>query len=315
MKKFLSIILCICFVFGMSLSVSAVTTENTADMMNEFTVSAEAEIIASKDMKSGIVSYSTFEYEQSASTNTRGITGEVSEGWFPTGSDSETNDASTYSLIGKDNRTKVEDTEEFPYSAICYIEIDWPDGSTSLGTAWMIYSDIAITAGHCVYSSKHGGWAENIKLWPGKDGYGFWNNPYGTTETTSLHTASQWTASEDEEYDWAVLELEDNIGDKTGWFGFGWTSADLTGTEVTISGYPGEHQYYQYKMTDEITRCTANKLYYNVLDTTGGQSGSPIYTSGNVAYGIHCYGLNSNGENSGTRITEWRYNYFKSFKD
>lgn len=266
-------------------------------------------------MKSGIVSYSTFEYGQSASTNTRGITGEVSEGWFPTGSDSETNDASTYSLIGKDNRTKVEDTEEFPYSAICYIEIDWPDGSTSLGTAWMIYGDIAITAGHCVYSSKHGGWAENIKLWPGKDGYGFWNNPYGTTETTSLHTASQWTASEDEEYDWAVLELEDNIGDKTGWFGFGWTSADLTGTEVTISGYPGERQYYQYKMTDEITRCTANKLYYNVLDTTGGQSGSPIYTSGNVAYGIHCYGLNSNGENSGTRITEWRYNYFKSFKD
>lgn len=153
MKKFLSITLCICFVFGMSLSVSAVTTENTADMMNEFTVSAEAEIIASKDMKSGIVSYSTFEYEQSASTNTRGITGEVSEGWFPTGSDSETNDASTYSLIGKDNRTKVKDTEEFPYSAICYIEIDWPDGSTGLGTAWMIYSDIAITAGHCVYST------------------------------------------------------------------------------------------------------------------------------------------------------------------
>ena len=121
--------------------------------------------------------------------------------------------------------------------------------------------------------------------------------------------------SEDEEYDWAVLELEDNIGDQTGWLGFGWTSADMTGTEVTISGYPGEYQYYQYEMSDEITRCTTNKLFYNVIDTSGGQSGSPIYTSSYVAYGIHCYGLNDNNENSGTRITEWRFNYFKSFKD
>lgn len=315
MKKLLSVILCVCLVCGMAVSVSAVSTDEITYLENSLVVSDGAETIATKDMNTGTISYSTFEYESSASTYALGSSGEISEGWFPEVAESGADNASTYSLIGKDNRTKVTDTEAFPYSAICYIEIDWPDGSTGLGTAWMIYSDIAITAGHCVYSSENGGWAENIKLWPGKDGFGLWNNPYGTTETTSLHTATQWTESEDGEYDWAVLELEDNIGDETGWFGFGWTSGDLTGTEVTISGYPGEHRYYQYEMTDEITRCTTNKLYYNVLDTTGGQSGSPIYTSDNIAYGIHCYGLNDNGENSGTRITEWRYNYFKSFKD
>lgn len=58
MKKFLSVFLCICFVFGMSLSVSAATTETTSATMNEFTVSDGAEVIASKDMKSGAVSLS-----------------------------------------------------------------------------------------------------------------------------------------------------------------------------------------------------------------------------------------------------------------
>lgn len=314
MRKFLSLFLCVCFVFGMSFSVSA-ATENTPNTINELVVSENSEVIVSKDMNSGTISYSTFDYAPASTTYTLGTRGEVSQGWFPDASTSETDGAFTHSVIGSDGRKKVSNTKAYPYSAICYIEIDWPDGSTGLGTAWMIYSDIAITAGHCVYSSEHGGWAEKIKLWPGKDGFGLWNNPYGTTETTTLHAASQWTESEDGEHDWAVLELEDDIGNKTGWFGLGWTSADLTGTNVTISGYPGEHRYYQYEMSDKITRCSTNKLFYNVIDTSEGQSGSPIYTSDNIAYGIHCHGVNGNNENSGTRITEWRFNYFKSFKD
>lgn len=315
MKKFLCVFLCACFVLGMSFSVSASTPEDISNIEDNLIFAEGSEVIASKDMNTGIVSYSTFEYEPSATTYAVGVTGEVSEGWFPNANELEPEIGSTYSVIKPDGRKEVTNTEQLPYSAICYIEIDWPDGETGLGTAWMIYSDVAITAGHCVYSSEHGGWAEKIKLWPGKDGFGLWNNPYGTTEMTQMHTSTEWTESEDEEYDWAVLELEDNIGDQTGWLGFGWTSADMTGTEVTISGYPGEHRYYQYEMSDEITRCTTNKLFYNVIDTSGGQSGSPIYTSSYVAYGIHCYGLNDNNENSGTRITEWRFNYFKSFKD
>lgn len=315
MKKFLCVFLCACFVLGMLFPVSAAAPEDISNSESNLIVTEGSEVIATKNMSTGIVSYSTFDYEVSATTNAVGVTGAVSEGWFPNANEFELEIGSTNSVIKPDGRKKVDDTEKLPYSAICYIEIVWPNKKTSVGTAWMIYSDVAITAGHCVYSSENGGWAEKIKLWPGKDGYGLWNNPYGTTEMTYMHTSTEWTDSGNEEYDWAVLELEDNIGDKTGWLGFGWTSADMSGTEVTISGYPKDYQYYQYKMSDEITRCTTNKLYYNVIDTSGGQSGSPIYTSSYVSYGIHCYGLNANNENSGTRITEWRFNYFKSFKD
>ncbi len=313
-------ILCVCLVFCMLCSVSITTYAANIETNDESFISTNEtfDTFVSKDMKTGEITTPNYTAADKTQTDGSDISvGNFTESWFPnttiSDNESESSTISPSSLIGEDNRTNVTDTTVMPYSAICYIEIKWPDGSTSIGTAFMIYDDLALTAGHCVYSSDNGGWATNVKLWPGKDGYGFWNNPFGTTEAASLHTATQWTESEDEEYDWALLELEDAIGNETGWFGIGWSSSSLTGTAVTISGYPGEYQYYQYKMSDEITRCSTTKLYYNVIDTTGGQSGSPIYTSNQIVYGIHCYG--SPTENSGTRITEWRFDHFCSFMD
>ncbi|MBO5380295.1 MAG: trypsin-like serine protease [Clostridia bacterium] len=319
MKKILSLLLCLCIMCGMVLSVSAVTYQSDeAQLVPALEIAEGFETVVSKDMTTGEITYSNIDFEENDADFSSGVSEAHTEGWFPTtaisvDSNGISNTVAPNSIIGSDGRVEVSDTEVMPYSAICYIEIDWPDGSTGLGTAWMIYKDLAVTAGHCMYSSANGGWAESIKIWPGKDGYGFWNNPYGTAKSSALHTASQWVESEDWEYDWGIIELDENIGEDTGWFGIGWSSNDMTGTNVTISGYPGEERYHQYKMSGKITKSEALKIYYNTIDTTGGQSGSPIYTSDNIAYGIHCYG--SSTENSGTRITEWRYNYFTSLMD
>lgn len=315
MKKYLSIIVCVCILFGMSLPASAAPKVVTAYDRECLGLEAAIENVASKNMSTGEVSHFIFEYEKAVTTYSTGVQGEVCEGWFPDVSDRAENASSensyTYSIIGSDDRQKVSNTKDHPYSAICYIEIEWPDGSTGMGTAWMLNRAVAVTAGHCVYSSANGGWAKSIKLWPGKNGYGFWNNPYGTTTATSINTSSEWVSLADERHDWAILELNDNIGDKTGWFGFAWTPESLTDAEVTISGYPGEHRYYQYKMSGKITGCNTYKLYYNAIDTSGGQSGSPIFNSVSIVYGIHCYGGAT--ENSGTRITEGLFNLLKTY--
>lgn len=318
MNRILCIALCVCLLCGLTIPVSANGSADNVLVTNSLNPVEGDDIVASKNVETGEVTYSQFSSESQAYSRTAASMGEIAEGWFPDVENfNESNDSTQgnnqRNVLGDDDRIKVTNTEVLPYSAICYIEIDWPDGSTSVGTAWMIYSDVAVTAGHCVYSTKHGGWAQKIKLWPGKDGYGLWNNPYGTTEVSNMHASANWTSSANQNFDWAVLELEDNIGNQTGWFGFGWSVNSLTGTTVTISGYPSEYRYYQYKMTDEITNCTTNKLYYNVIDTSGGQSGSPIYTSNNISYGIHCYGGET--ENSGTRITEWLFDYLSSFRD
>lgn len=313
MKRIICLTLTLCLLMCMVFPASAINDESLSNGENGTQL---YEPISSMDLSTGIETHSVFSMASERS-GTFGSNGAVSEGWFPdslqqTYSGSTGGGAPTDNIIGTDGRTLVSSTTSIPYSAICYMEIKWKDNTTSYGTAWMIYSDIAITAGHCVYDSNHGGWAKQIKIWPGKDGYGLWNNPFGTAEALHMHTSTYWTSSADSDHDWGLLELDDTIGDNTGWLGIGWTGYDPSGMNVTISGYPTDHQYYQYKMSGQISSGTTNRLYYTI-DAVAGQSGSPIFSSGNVSYGIHCYGTST--MNSGTRITETLFNLFKSYKD
>ena len=67
-------------------------------------------------------------------------------------------------------------------------------------------------------------------------------------------------------------------------------------------------------MNGKISSCTANKLSYTI-DTTGGQSGSPVYKGSGkntVSIGIHTNG--SNKVNKATRITKSMFDYFNKFR-
>lgn len=69
---------------------------------------------------------------------------------------------------------------------------------------------------------------------------------------------------------------------------------------IKISGYPaeiaGKTTYAQYEMSGTISSYTAYRYYYTI-DTSGGQSGSPILDKNNVAIGIHTsLEKNENGE-------------------
>lgn len=218
-------------------------------------------------------------------------------------------------IIGSDGRSRVTNTTSFPYSAICYLETQWKDGTTTIGTAWMYWKDIAITAGHCVYSSDRGGWAQSVTIWPGRNGS---TTPYGYAYAKVMHTSTAWTNSSNANYDYGLLELNRNIGTSTGYFGMHWTSSSLNGKSITVAGYPGSSSKIRqlWKMNGKVASCNANKVYYSI-DTEGGQSGSPVYwynsTYGYQGIAIHAYGGSSN--NSGTRITQSLFDFFTSFRD
>jgi hypothetical protein len=54
----------------------------------------------------------------------------------------------------------------YPWSSIAEIRITFPDRQVYVGSAEMIDSYHALTAGHCVYSAKDGGWASSIIVTP-----------------------------------------------------------------------------------------------------------------------------------------------------
>lgn len=212
-------------------------------------------------------------------------------------------------IIGTDDRTQITNTTSFPYRAIVYIE-------TNRGrcTGWMIGPHTVATAGHCVHSGgSNGQWATWARVYPGKNGS---SNPYGYANATNFKSVVGWTQNGNHEYDYGAIQLDRNIGNSTGWFGFRWQAASYAGEAETITGYPGEKNGTMWTHENRVHYDTERKLYYQ-NDTTGGQSGSPVYQNrsdcGYCGIGIHAYG--SSQYNSGTRITEGVFNNLLNWKN
>lgn len=218
------------------------------------------------------------------------------------------------SIIGGDERFEVSSPSTFPNSTVAYLEAEFPDGTLGIGTAFVWYKDLALTAGHCIYDSEHGGWATKVTIWPGKKGYGLWNNPYGTAQASQMHISTSFMNNGTASEDWGLLELNSDIGNNCGWRGIAY-SEDYSGflnQNVTLPGYPSSHRYYQHQATGPVKITSSTKLYYDI-DTERGQSGSPIWDSAGYCIGIHVHGTYDGMPwNSCTNITKSKFEFFKS---
>ncbi|MBV7391514.1 trypsin-like peptidase domain-containing protein [Enterococcus sp. ALS3] len=199
------------------------------------------------------------------------------------------------SIIGSDDRAKVTNTKIFPYSATVFISATFPNNKTYIGSGNMLSPDSVLTAGHVIYSKEDGGWATNVVVVPGLDGN---TAPFGSAIGTKLLSVSGWVNSSNSDYDIAMVRVNKPIGYSTGWYGLN-TNAQIN-QNVNTAGYPGEKASTMWKANGPITTLNTNSISYSI-DTTPGQSGSPIYDSNYKVLATHAYGMGDYG-NSGTRI-------------
>ena len=171
-----------------------------------------------------------------------------------------------------------------------------------------------MTAGHCVYSHGAGGWAQRIEVVPGMDSS---RRPYGSLVGTSFRSVRGWTRERNPDYDYGAIILPNNsLGNRVGWFGFAVLSdSSLRELLVNNSGYPGDKPVgTQWYNAGRVTRTTSRRLFY-MLDTAGGQSGSPTWRlrdNKRHAVGIHAYG---GCPNKSTRITREVFDNMKTWKN
>lgn len=216
-------------------------------------------------------------------------------------------------VIGSDQRTRIYNTDVFPYRAIVLIKTD--QGNCS---GYLIGPHTVITAGHCVYD---GGWSTNVKVYAGPNGNTF-NVPMAYA--SGLYSVKAWTQDGKDRSDYGAVILGSDLGNTVGWFGWrhtplGPTDA-LNETFLNLTGYPGDKPY--------ATMWTHGKTYYNfgaadrllyhTMDAYHGQSGAPIYKMSHPVCGVCAFAIHTGSTgnmNRAVRIDPTVSSYLKLWKN
>lgn len=210
-------------------------------------------------------------------------------------------------VIGTDDRTLIRNRRQYPYSAVAYMIVTNTCGCQSTGTGFMVNTNTMMTAAHCLVCTTHGGLAEEVILYFGydsdknylckyDDSMEYWCGTYfeegdGTYAYTYDH--ARW--------DYAFVRLNQNIGEKTGWFGlYSKEDAALNAELYDVTGY----RRGDLKTSYGPVEVQNEEMIGFQIDTQPGNSGGPIYDSNNYAVAINVAESEPNQVNFGRRITD-----------
>eukprot|EP01023_Acetabularia_acetabulum_P043879 TRINITY_DN4391_c0_g1_i1.p1 TRINITY_DN4391_c0_g1~~TRINITY_DN4391_c0_g1_i1.p1 ORF type:complete len:377 (-),score=59.66 TRINITY_DN4391_c0_g1_i1:1016-2146(-) len=202
------------------------------------------------------------------------------------------------STIGVDTRTIVENTVQYPFSAIAKITFSCNSNSAAraICTASFISQNVLITAGHCLVMRRG---AVSIQCTDYEVSPAFQNGtaPFGTIKASKIIAAPKWNATNQDylDSDYGLIVLDEPIGARTGWFSLGINCNDTVIPQLKTAGYPDDFGSgfasvpvpiydgnFMVTTTCNVTidQCLNDDKdgsFSHVCDTAGGQSGAGMW--------------------------------------
>ena len=206
-------------------------------------------------------------------------------------------------IIGSDDRRPITDISDSPWRMICSLEIQTNRGN-GVGTGCVIGKSTILTAAHNLIDKEGGGLrkASQITVFPGRSGDRTFGNIIKTVSVnvdnnSGVYIPSRWLSSQDAAFDYALIFLNQNIGDFTGGFGLRVLGDnELRGKRVSLAGYPDSRRGKRLLFAQNVIqqREGTNRIRH-LIDTEQGQSGSPLWfqnssNGGRLVVGIHTQG-------------------------
>ncbi len=252
-------------------------------------------VFYSKDFVTGEEGYETIEVNSNTVYETEGCITDYGDD----------DGISPASIIGDDESYEIIKTHEAPYRAICDIRTYWDkngDGAADigyLGSGCMVGRSVVLTCGHILHRPDAGNCVK-VEVYPARQRY---YTPYGPYKAKKVFANCKYVQNMVAVNDWGVIILNANAGDITGWLGLkNCKDTDLSGSDVSVIGYPGNKDKYRITMwrSDGKVVADINDFLYYDCDTLPGNSGSPVIDSENKIVAVHAYG--STNHNFGAKV-------------
>jgi V8-like Glu-specific endopeptidase len=197
-----------------------------------------------------------------------------------------------------DERRRISDASSAPWRWIVKLTASFVSGVAEEGTGWFAGPRTIVTAGHCVARKSKYATAVNIQ-WA-FDSAGVAQK---STTASSLGAADGWLHGEDASSDYGVVLLNDGIGVDDAFQFRALETQTLQQSDLDIAGYPLDRSPAGLYVASGSPSVVGPTLLRYEIDTSNGQSGSPIWTNLGgrfVVVGIH----RSGGDpNMGLRLT------------
>jgi V8-like Glu-specific endopeptidase len=219
--------------------------------------------------------------------------------------------------VGTDDRVQVQhpSTARVPFNTICMIERDFGSGYVPFfhGSGNLIAPQVVLTAEHVVSQSRNGTLCNRVRVTPGADYSASGANR--TPATPGQQDVPSARLVKHATLDLGLVFLPAAFTVPTHYMMLQARGDINTATLLTLAGYPDEKPrttpvqqieglMYRHSERLNITGVTATHLNY-IIDTSSGQSGSPIWLLGNdsirLQLGVHVSG--GGGTNTGVRLT------------
>ena len=209
-------------------------------------------------------------------------------------------------VIGTDARVTVRDVASHPFSAIASMEFTpscrhgaWTSTGFLVGPDWLL------TAGHCLFCPECHAGAKDMVL---SFGYLGERNYFARYSGSGWHAWVSDSVLRGENYheeDYAVISLDERIGDRTGFFGlnFALTGEDLQGRDFHVTGYAKGI----LRHGSERVQALSEQFLRHFADTEPGYSGCPVYDDEYRAIAINTAAAEDGSENYAVRITPRLY--------